>query len=144
MDQNPCDKNPIDDFKSWALKLGCPVNALPSDAALIRFMKSNHGNVQKLMDQFRPKAEVKLIKDNLLLHSLSNSTNVLSDRHQSDLPDSFRNVKKLEKLNRQIGILRPKVEQLKGQVKDKRLHLSKKGIHLLEEFDDGEVRMFNL
>lgn len=128
MDQNPCDKNPIDDFKSWALKLGCPVNALPSDAALSRFMKSNQGNVQKLMDQFRPKAEVKLIKDNLLLQSLSNSTNVLSDRHRSDSSDDFKNVKKLERLNRQIGELKPEVEQLKTELKDKQSHLSLKGI----------------
>lgn len=126
MDKIVSDKNPIDDFKSWALKLGCPVNALPSDAALSRFIKSNHSNVQKLMDQVRPKAEVKLIKGNLLLQSLSKS--YLSAGHQSDLPDNLKNIKKAEKLNRQISQLKPIVEQQKIELKEIQSSLLKKGM----------------
>lgn len=72
MEKIVSEKSPIDDFKSRALS---------------RFIKLNHGNVQKVMDHVRPKSEVKLIKAHLLLQSLSRSN--LSDRHQSDLPDKL-------------------------------------------------------
>lgn len=128
MDQKLADQ--IDDFKAWALKLGCPVSALPNDLVLNRLMKTNGANLQKLMTHVRPKAEVKLIRDNLLLNSLSNS-NVLSERQLSQLPQNFKNIKKGEKLNRQINELKPRAEELKAVVKGKQLSLSKKGKLLL-------------
>ncbi len=119
--------DPIDDFKSWALKLGCPVNSLPSDAALNRFIKANHANVGKLMNRVQSKTDVKLFRDNFLLQSLSQSK-LSSDRHQFDnLPNGFKSFKKLEKLNRQIGELKPRVERLNIDVKDKKANLLEKG-----------------
>lgn len=130
MEQNTSDKNPIDDFKSWALKLGCPVNALPSDAVLNRFIKSNRTNAQKLTDLVRPKSEVKSIKDNLLLRSVT-KLNLLLERHQSNLPDSIKNIKKVETLHHQISQLKPRVQLLKSGIKDKQMSLAKKGMFCL-------------
>lgn len=126
MDQKLFDK--VDEFKAWALKLGCPVSALPNDAALIRLIKSDNANLQKLMDHVRPKSEVKLIRDNLLLHELSHSNpNLLSERQLSDLPSNFKNFKKGERLNLQIGELKPRVKELKNAVREKLMVISEKG-----------------
>lgn len=132
METKSSDKNPVDDFKAWALKLGCPIKALPSDAALNRFMKSNHANVQKLMDHVRPKDEVKLNKDNLLLDSLTNSNLLLerSESYQTGLPNKLKNIKKVEKLNHQIGQLKPQVEQMRTEFKQKQSSLLRKGMPL--------------
>lgn len=124
MDQK--ESGPIDDFKAWALKLGCPVSALPNDAALNRLIKSNHGNLQKFMDHVRPRSEVKLIRDNLLLPELSRS-NLLTDRQLSDIPNNFKIFKKGERLNHQISKLKPQVEELKNAVTDKTMAINKKG-----------------
>lgn len=119
------DTSSIDDLKSWALKLGCPVNALPSDAALCRFIKSNYACVQKLMKQMGPKSEVKLIKSNLLSYGVSNSN--LTDRYQSD-SIVLNNIRKVDKLNRHISQLRSKIEQLKSEWNEKQSSLMHKGL----------------
>lgn len=127
MEQNLREKKTVDDFKAWALKLGCPVNALPSEAALNRLMKSNPASLQKLMDHIRPKSEVKLIRDNLLLQSITDSE-LLSERQLSNLPPNLEKFKKFQKLQRQISELKPRVEELKTTVNDKLLSTSKIGI----------------
>lgn len=122
MAQNLSDR--IDDFKSWALKLGCPVKALPSDAALNRFMKSKHANVQKTECQIQSQCEVKSFRDNLLLQNVSASNLVLE---RSDLPDNLKKLRKAEKLNRQISELRPRVTRQKRDVKEKKSSAMEKG-----------------
>lgn len=118
--------DPVDRLKSWALQMGCPVNALPSDAALDRLMKSNIANVKKLMEHWRPRFEVKLSRDNLLVSSLS-VANALLDRQQADLPNSLKDLKRTEKINRQIDELKSHTERLKVDVNKKKSSLFGKG-----------------
>ncbi|KAG4076768.1 hypothetical protein HA402_009114 [Bradysia odoriphaga] len=121
----------IDGFKSWALHMGCPVNALPGDAALDRLIKSNLVDVQKLMAGWRPKSEVKLCRENLLVSSVS-GPNVLLERQQTDQPNTWNNLKQKEKISRQIDELKPRTERLRAKVRDKKLSLFGKAEQLKE------------
>ncbi|XP_037049249.1 augmin complex subunit dgt5 [Bradysia coprophila] len=121
---------PMDGFKSWALQMGCPVNALPGDAALDRLIKSNLVDVQKLMTGWRPRSEVKLCRDNLLVSSVPNSNGLLE--RQQNQPNSWNDLKRKEKISRQIDELKPRTERLRAEFRDKKSSLFGKAEQLTE------------
>lgn len=120
MAQSLPELNRIDEFKLWALKLGCPVKALP-EKALNRFVKANGDKIKMLMDRVMDRNDVKSFQDNSLLQDFSP---VVLEKFPAK---NISNLKKVEKLNAKLCELRPRVERQKCEMEELKSSLEKKG-----------------
>uniref|UniRef100_A0A1Q3FX32 Uncharacterized protein n=1 Tax=Culex tarsalis TaxID=7177 RepID=A0A1Q3FX32_CULTA len=108
----------ITQFKLWASKLGCPLDKIPADETLKKYIRGKQSVVfQHIMDQVRPRQEIVHMRNNVLvakLRQFQELGGVLAKSKLSQMPEELQRFEKVRKLDAKIAETKQRIQSSKN------------------------------
>ncbi|XP_055533815.1 augmin complex subunit dgt5-like [Wyeomyia smithii] len=95
-------KDEITQFKLWATKLGCPLEKIPPDETLRKYIRGKQSIVfHHIMNEVRPRQEISTMRNNVLvakLRQFQKLGNVVAKSKLNQMPEELKRFEQIEKL----------------------------------------------
>lgn len=89
-------------FKLWATRLGCPLEKIPPDETLKKYIRGKQSIIfQHIMDEVRPRQEITTMRHNILVAKLKqyqNMGSVVAKSKLCQMPQELQRYERVEKL----------------------------------------------
>ncbi|XP_058838868.1 augmin complex subunit dgt5 [Topomyia yanbarensis] len=100
-------------FKVWATRLGCPLEKIPPDEILKKYIRGKESILfQQIMKAVRPRQEIATMRNNVLVSQLKHYRSLGSVVAQSKLNQMPEELRRFEK----VGKLKAKCAETKGRI----------------------------
>ncbi|EDS25638.1 conserved hypothetical protein [Culex quinquefasciatus] len=120
----------ITQFKLWASKLGCPLDKIPADETLKKYIRGKQSVVfRHIMDQVRPRQEIVHMRNNVLVAKLQQFQElggVLAKSKLNQMPEELQRFQKVRKLDAKIAETKQRIhnsknvlESVTGKIREK-------------------------
>uniref|UniRef100_A0A8D8BZ65 (northern house mosquito) hypothetical protein n=1 Tax=Culex pipiens TaxID=7175 RepID=A0A8D8BZ65_CULPI len=117
-------------FKLWASKLGCPLDKIPADETLKKYIRGKQSVVfRHIMDQVRPRQEIVHMRNNVLVAKLQQFQElggVLAKSKLNQMPEELQRFEKVRKLDAKIAETKQRIhnsknvlESVTGKIREK-------------------------
>lgn len=108
----------ITQFKLWATRLGCPLDKIPADETLKKYIRGKQSVVfQHIMDQVRPRQEIVNMRNNVLVAKLKQFQElggVLAKSKLNQMPEELQRFEKVRKLDSKIAETKQRIQNSKN------------------------------
>uniref|UniRef100_A0A182PPD7 Uncharacterized protein n=1 Tax=Anopheles epiroticus TaxID=199890 RepID=A0A182PPD7_9DIPT len=122
-------------FKTWAAKLGCPLERIPPDEALKKMFRGDHSTFQHIMERVRSRQEIESMRKNVLVHKLQilkKTDSTVANASLNTLPIELQRYMKIQKLKKKIEETRLRIRQSVESFESINLQIKDKNVQKLQ------------
>ncbi|XP_058463709.1 augmin complex subunit dgt5 [Malaya genurostris] len=122
----------ISQFKIWATKLGCPLEKIPPDETLKKYIRGKESLLfLQIMKEIRPRQEISTMRTNVLVSQLKHCRklgHVVAKSKLHQMPEELQRFEKIEKLKAKCSETRGRImssinglNDVSGKIKEKNI-----------------------
>ncbi|XP_053688265.1 augmin complex subunit dgt5 [Sabethes cyaneus] len=108
-------------FKLWATKLGCPLEKIPPDETLRKYIRGKQSIVfEHITREIRPRQEIASMRNNILvakLHQYQKLGNVVAKSKLNQMPEELKRFEQIEKLKAKCNETESRIANFKNVLK---------------------------